>query len=65
MTNYDETPNLRWFEEFSKCRCGKTAHGILRGSQNESYGLHCKSCAKKRIKASEKVQEQMRREKKP
>lgn len=51
-----ETPNLRWFEELPKCgRCRKTAHGILRGSRNESYGHYCKKCANKRLKDSEKV----------
>lgn len=52
----DETPNLRWFEEFPRCgRCGKIAQGILRGTANESYGHHCSSCAHKRLRASEKV----------
>lgn len=51
-----ETPNLRWFEETDrKCSCGKRATGILRGERNESYGPHCKRCAEKRLRASEKV----------
>jgi len=50
----NETTELRWFEKYPSCRrCGKVAHGILRGSRNESYGSHCKSCAAKRLKASE------------
>lgn len=51
-----ETPNLRWFEELDLkcCRCGRRASGILRGSRNESYGMHCKRCAEKRLKDSEK-----------
>lgn len=53
--NLSETPNLRWFEAFPKCSCGKTAQGILRGSQNESYGHHCQRCADRRLKASEKA----------
>lgn len=52
-----ETPNLRWFEQFPKCRCGKKSEGILRGNQNESYGHHCKRCAERRLKASEKLRE--------
>lgn len=54
-----ETPNLRWFEETNnRCSaCGKRATGILRGSRNESYGPHCKACATRRLKASEKVRE--------
>ena len=50
-----EVANLRWFEEFNKCPCGRYAQGILRGTRNESYGLHCKRCAVKRLKASDKV----------
>lgn len=52
-----EVANLRWFENTErKCaRCGKRATGILRGSQNESYGPHCQRCADKRLKDSEKV----------
>lgn len=52
----NETDNLRWFEPTDrKCRCGKRATGILRGSRNESYGPHCKSCATKRLKKSYKL----------
>lgn len=50
-----ESPEIRWFEAFPKCRCGKMAAGLLRGTQNQSYGYHCKSCADKRIKASAAV----------
>lgn len=50
-----ETTELRWFEAFPKCRCGRTAEGILRGSQNQSFGHHCKRCADKRLAASEKA----------
>lgn len=52
-----ETPNLRWFEEFPKCRCGKVANGILQGEANESYGHHCTKCAEKRLRDSQKVNE--------
>ena len=54
-----ETTELRWFEEITmKCqRCGKPAHGILRGERNESYGKHCRRCAEKRLKDSEKARE--------
>ncbi len=55
-----ETTELRWFEEFSRCRCGKRAHGILRGSRNESYGPHCTKCANKRLRDSER--ERLKRE---
>jgi hypothetical protein len=50
-----ESIHLRWFEEFPKCPCGKTARGILRGDQNQSYGHHCLPCAKKRLRDSEKA----------
>lgn len=51
-----ETPNLRWFENYSTCRqCGKRPDGILRGVQNESYGPHCQKCADRRLKASAKA----------
>ena len=53
-----ETPNLTWFEEFPGCSCGKPSRGILRGTGNENYGHHCKSCAEKRLKASEKVRKE-------
>jgi hypothetical protein len=51
-----ETPNLRWFDSDydRKCSCGKRATGNLRGARNESYGPHCKACAAKRLKASER-----------
>lgn len=52
-----ETTELRWFEQFPKCSCGKTAEGILRGSHNQSFGYHCKNCAEKRLKASAKAKE--------
>jgi len=51
-----ETPELRWFETLPHCaRCKKPAAGILRGSRNESYGHHCKACAEKRLRDSERV----------
>lgn len=56
MRRATETAELRWFEQFPKCaECGKTAQGILRGSQNQSYGHHCLRCAERRLKASEKA----------
>jgi len=57
-----ETTELRWFEEFPGCSCGKPSRGILRGAQNQSYGHHCKKCAEQRLKASKKIRE-MEREK--
>lgn len=50
-----ETTDLRWFESFPRCGCGKFSQGILRGSLNQSYGHHCARCAERRLKASEKV----------
>lgn len=52
-----ETTELRWFENTDrKCnQCGKRATGILRGTRNESWGPHCKQCAERRLKASEKA----------
>lgn len=57
-----ETASLRWFrEENFNCRqCGKRGHGTLMGVTNESYGIHCKKCAEKRLKDSEKVRESRR-----
>jgi len=53
-----ETTHLRWFEEYRPCgQCGKKGAGILRGTQNESYGSHCQKCADKRLKASKKRRE--------
>ena len=46
---------LRWFEEFPKCPCGKVAGGILRGGRNESYGHHCRACANRRLRDSQKA----------
>ena len=57
-----ESPNVQWFEAYSKCRCGRAAAGILRGTRNESYGPHCKRCADSRIKASKKAREQIANE---
>ena len=52
-----ETTQLRWFEPTDmRCeRCNGRASGILRGSQNQSYGKHCKKCAEKRLRDSEKA----------
>ncbi len=50
-----ETVHLRWFEQFPKCPCGKSSHGILKGDQNQSYGYHCAKCARRRLKASKKA----------
>ena len=52
-----ETTELRWFEETQqKCsHCTRRATGILRGRRNESYGPHCKRCAERRLKASERA----------
>ena len=52
-----ETTELRWFEAFPMCRCGRTSQGILRGAQNQSFGHHCQRCADKRLKASAKARE--------
>jgi len=50
-----ETTRLRWFDAFPVCSCGKTAQGILRGDGNQSYGNHCRKCAEKRLRDSEKA----------
>lgn len=52
-----EAPDLRWFEKFGKCSCGRTATGILRGDRNQSFGPHCDRCAARRLKASAKERE--------
>ena len=57
-----ETTSLRWFEDFPKCGCGKVAHGLLRGEHNESYGYHCRTCAKKRLRDSEKARKALGKE---
>jgi hypothetical protein len=54
-----ETTELRWFEHIPRCRCGRKADGILRGSRNESFGHHCESCATRRLKASERERERL------
>lgn len=56
----EETTELRWFEPTNRScdQCGNPASGILRGSRNESFGPHCKSCANKRLKASERARQQ-------
>ena len=51
----NETTELRWFEDLPRCGCGRPSAGILRGSRNESYGHHCKRCAEKRLRASERA----------
>ncbi len=58
-----ETTALRWFEKtVTTCTmCGKRATGILRGTRNESYGPHCEPCANRRLKASEKARETLRK----
>lgn len=55
----DEVPNLSWFDETDRTcsQCQKRANGILRGSRNESYGPHCRRCAERRLRASQKVRE--------
>jgi hypothetical protein len=59
----EDTPDLRWFDKYGSCRmCGKKSEGLLRGSQNQSYGDHCQRCADKRLKASERVRGQLNRE---
>lgn len=50
-----ESPEIRWFEKLPKCKCGKTGTGILRGTQNQSFGHHCDRCAAKRLKGSEQA----------
>ena len=53
-----ETTELRWFDANPSCaRCGKVSHGRLMGSGNQSYGHHCKRCAEKRLKDSQKARE--------
>jgi hypothetical protein len=45
------TDTSQWFEFIGFCRgCGKQAHGILRGTRNESLGPHCEKCADARIR---------------
>ena len=44
--------DARWFERLSRCRCGKPAHGTLRGSRNQSLGTFCIRCADRVVKAA-------------
>jgi hypothetical protein len=46
---------IRWFDAVGTCRCGKPAHGILRGPANASYGAACAPCARKALDAAEKA----------
>lgn len=48
-------PDLRWFEAYSACVCGKAARGVLRGVGNASYGPRCQSCADRELKAADKA----------
>lgn len=48
-------PNLRWFDTYPMCVCGKPARGLLRGLGNASYGPRCQSCADRELKAAEKA----------
>jgi hypothetical protein len=58
----NESPEIRWFEKYSGCRmCRKPSAGILRGTQNQSFGDHCVKCADKRIRDSKKAREQIAR----
>lgn len=64
MQTLSETPDLRWFNPYPRCRiCGKRPDGVLMSVRNESYGEHCQRCADKRLKASKSVREQIAREK--
>jgi transcription elongation factor Elf1 len=55
-----ETTELQWFRErnFNCRQCGKRGVGSLMGRQNQDYGIHCQSCADKRLKASAKAREE-------
>jgi hypothetical protein len=40
----------QWLDSIGYCcRCGKQAHGILRGVSGESLGVFCDTCAADRI----------------
>lgn len=54
-----ETTNLQWFRErnFNCRQCGKRGDGSLMGRNNDDYGIHCRKCADKRLKASAKARE--------
>lgn len=63
MRSLEETPDLRWFDAFPKCRmCGKTSEGLLMDRCNASYGHHCSKCANKRLELSRKVRERLEKE---
>ena len=49
----------RWFDTLGNCRCGKPGTGKLMGPRNESYGVSCWPCAKKRLKRAEQEREAM------
>lgn len=51
------TDQAQWFDGLGKCRCGKNATGILRGTRNESYGPYCPRCAEARIKKAQRERE--------
>lgn len=49
--------NLRWFDAYPSCICGKPARGVLRGIGNASYGPRCQRCADRELKAADKARE--------
>jgi|JI10StandDraft_1071094.scaffolds.fasta_scaffold913602_3 hypothetical protein len=52
--NVTQADPVRWFDPLGRCAsCGKSAHGILRGPRNESYGTYCTKCAESRLKKAD------------
>jgi hypothetical protein len=46
-------PHAQWFDALGTCRgCGKAATGVIRGTQNQSFGPACRRCAESAIKAA-------------
>jgi hypothetical protein len=59
MVSRDIWPSeVRWFDAVGTCRCGKPAHGLLRGPGNASYGAACAPCAKKALDAAERKRQE-------
>ena len=48
---------IRWFDAVGTCRCGKPAHGVLRGVGNVSYGAACTPCARLALRAADKARQ--------
>lgn len=54
-----EAPDeVRWFDKVGSCtECSKSAIGVLRGPQNQSYGPYCETHGMRRLANAKKERE--------